>query len=101
MSIPWSAAGAGVGLLLAVFGLLPALPFGGPLLGALFGPWLGALVVKTWVTKKPPRNLGWLEALRQGSVVGLAVVAGLLVSRLAQLALALLGLVAFIGLSSR
>ena len=101
MSIPWSAAGAGVGLLLAVFGLLPALPFGGPLLGALFGPWLGALVVETWVTKKPPRNLGWLEALRHGSVVGLAVVAGLLVSRLAQLALALLGLVAFIGLSSR
>ena len=97
----WSAAGAGVGLLLAVLGLLPALPFGGPLLGALFGPWLGALVVEAWVTKKPPRNLGWLEALRQGSVVGLAVVARLVVSRLAQLALALLGLVAFIGLSSR
>ena len=93
MSIPWSAAGAGVGLFLAVLGLLPALPVGGPR--------LGALVVETWVTKKPPRNLGWLEALRHGSVVGLAVVAGLLVSRLAQLALALLGLVAFIGLSSR
>ena len=51
--------------------------------------------------KKPPNGLGWLEALRQGSVVGLAVVAGLLVSRLAQLALALLGVAAFIGLSSR
>jgi hypothetical protein len=34
-------------------------------------------------------------------VVGLSVVAGLLVSRLAQLALALLGVAAFIGLSSR
>ncbi|MAV55584.1 MAG: hypothetical protein CMJ28_06475 [Phycisphaerae bacterium] len=89
----WSAAGAGVGLLLGVFGLLPALPFGGPL--------LGALVVETWVTKKSPRNLGWLEALRQGSVVGLAVVAGLLVSRLAQLFLALFGIAAFIGLSFR
>jgi len=97
----WSAAGAGVGLFLGVFGLLPALPFGGPLLGALFGPWLGALVVETWVKKKPPNGLGWLEALRQGSVVGLAVVAGLLVSRLAQLVLALLGVAAFIGLSSR
>jgi hypothetical protein len=58
-------------------------------------------VVETWVTKKPPRNLGWLEALRQGSVVGLAVVAGLLVSRLAQLFLALLGIAAFVGLSFR
>ena len=33
--------------------------------------------------------------------MGLAVVAGLLVSRLAQLILALLGVVAFIGLSAR
>jgi|TARA_B100001093_G_scaffold518433_1_gene603231 hypothetical protein len=95
----WSAVGAGVGLFLGVLGLLPALPFGGPLVGALFGPWLGALVVETWVTTKPPRNLGWLEALRQGSVVGLAVVAGLLISRLAQLSLALLGVAAFVVLS--
>jgi len=97
----WSAAGAGVGLLLGVFGLLPALPFGGPLLGALFGPWLGALVVETWVKKKPPVSFGWFKALRQGAVVGLAVVAGLLVSRLAELVLALLGVAAFVGLSSR
>jgi hypothetical protein len=33
-----------VGLLLGFFGLLPALPFGGPLLGILFGPLLGAIV---------------------------------------------------------
>ena len=61
MSIPWSAAGAGVGLFLAVLGLLPALPFGGPLLGALFGPWLGALVVETWVTKSHPGIWGGLR----------------------------------------
>ena len=67
----------------------------------MFGPWLGALVVETWVNKKPPLNLGWLKALRQGAVVGLAVVAGLLVSRLAQLLLALLGVAAFIALSAR
>ena len=95
----WSAAGAGVGLLVGVLGLLPALPFGGPLLGALFGPWLGATLVETWVTTKPPRNLGWLEALRQGSIVGLAVVAGLLISKIAQFLMALVGLAGFVILS--
>lgn len=92
----WSAAGAGVGLLVGVTGLLPALPFGGPLLGALFGPWLGALLVETWVTTKPPRNLGWLDALRQGAVVGLAVVAGLLISKMAQFLMALIGIAGFV-----
>jgi|TARA_B100000073_G_scaffold323711_1_gene306024 hypothetical protein len=97
----WSALGAGVGLLVGVLGLLPALPFGGPVLGALFGPWLGAMLVETWFTTKPPRNLGWLEALRQGSVVGLAVVAGLLISRIAQFLMALVGLAGFVILSFR
>ena len=97
----WSAAGAGVGLLVGVLGLLPALPFGGPLLGALFGPWLGAMLVETWATTKPPRNLGWLEALRQGSVVGLAVVAGLLVSKIVQFVMALVGIAGFVILSFR
>ena len=92
----WSAAGAGVGLLVGVLGLLPALPFGGPLLGALLGPWLGATLVESWVTTKPPRNLGWLEALRQGSIVGLAVVAGLLISKIAQFLMALVGLAGFV-----
>ena len=92
----WSAAGAGVGLLVGVLGLLPALPFGGPLLGAMLGPWLGATLVETWVKTKPPRNLGWLEALRQGSIVGLAVVAGLLISKIAQFLMALAGLAGFV-----
>jgi len=50
---------------------------------------------------KPPRNLGWLEALRQGAVVGLAVVAGLLISRIAQLLMALTGVAGFVILSFR
>jgi len=97
----WAVLGAGAGLLFGFFGLLPALPVGGPLLGVLFGPWLGAAAVETLATKKPPRMLGWLEALRRGSVVGLAVVAGLLVSRVAQVVLAFLGVVGFLLLSSR
>ncbi|MBD2099076.1 DUF456 family protein [Trichocoleus sp. FACHB-591] len=40
----WGQIGAVVGLLLGFFGLLPALPFGGPLLGILIGPLLGAIV---------------------------------------------------------
>jgi uncharacterized protein YqgC (DUF456 family) len=40
----WGQIGAVVGLLLGFFGLLPALPFGGPLLGILLGPLLGAII---------------------------------------------------------
>ena len=40
----WGQIGAFVGLLLGFFGLLPALPFGGPLLGILMGPLLGAII---------------------------------------------------------
>ncbi|MCU0525310.1 MAG: DUF456 family protein [Elainella sp. Prado103] len=40
----WGQIGAIVGLLLGVFGLLPALPIGGPLLGLLIGPLLGAII---------------------------------------------------------
>ncbi|MBS0015680.1 MAG: DUF456 family protein [Arthrospira sp. SH-MAG29] len=40
----WGQIGAIIGLLLGFFGLLPALPFGGPLLGLLIGPLVGAFV---------------------------------------------------------
>lgn len=40
----WGQIGAIVGLVLGILGLLPALPFGGPLLGILLGPLLGAVV---------------------------------------------------------
>ncbi len=40
----WGQIGAVVGFLVGFFGLLPALPFGGPLLGILIGPLLGAIV---------------------------------------------------------
>ena len=40
----WGQAGAILGLVLGFLGLLPALPFGGPLLGILLGPILGAFI---------------------------------------------------------
>ena len=95
----WAALGAGLGLLLGLVGLLPALPFGGPLLGALFGPWLGAALVETLAASRPPLALGWIASVRRGALVGLAVVAGLLVSRVAQVGLALLGIGGFFLLS--
>ncbi|MFY8147781.1 MAG: DUF456 family protein, partial [Prochlorococcaceae cyanobacterium] len=38
----WAYGGAALGLVVGLLGLLPALPVGGPLLGALVGPLLGA-----------------------------------------------------------
>ncbi len=40
----WGQIGAIVGLFFGIFGLLPTLPVGGPLLGILLGPLLGAIV---------------------------------------------------------
>jgi uncharacterized protein YqgC (DUF456 family) len=40
----WGQIGALVGLGLGFFGLLPALPFGGPLIGILLGPLIGAFI---------------------------------------------------------
>jgi uncharacterized protein YqgC (DUF456 family) len=86
----WAPLGAGVGLLVGLLGLLPALPVGGPLLGMVMGPFLGASLVQWLVARGAP-----LHALN----VGLAVVAGMLVSRLAQALLALLGVLGFLWLT--
>jgi hypothetical protein len=40
----WGQIGAMIGLVVGFLGLLPALPFGGPLLGVFFGPLIGALI---------------------------------------------------------
>ena len=94
----WAYLGAGVGLVVGLLGLLPALPVGGPLLGALLGPLLGASLGEL---VSAPTALGpfGLLRLRRSLVVGLAVVAGRLVSRLAQAALALVGVAGFVVLT--
>lgn len=93
----WAYLGAGAGLLAGVLGLLPALPVGGPVLGVLLGPLLGAALAELLATACSPAELRWrpLRALQ----VGLAVVAGMLVSRLAQVLLALAGVLGFVLLS--
>ena len=87
----WAPIGAGVGVVLGVFGLLPALPVGGPLLGLLLGPFLGASLGQWLAVRGAP-----LRALQ----VGLAVVAGMVVSRLAQVLLAVVGVVGFVWLTA-
>ncbi|QPN71074.1 DUF456 family protein [Synechococcus sp. CBW1108] len=87
----WAPIGAGLGLLAGLLGLLPALPVGGPVLGVLLGPFLGGSLAQWLAARGAPGR-----ALQ----VGLAVVAGMLVSRLAQALLALVGVLGFIWLTS-
>jgi uncharacterized protein YqgC (DUF456 family) len=96
----WAYIGSAIGLLVGLVGLLPALPVGGPLLGALLGPLLGASLGELLSAPTAPGPFGLLR-LRRSLLVGLAVVAGMLVSRLAQLVLALVGVVGFVLLSRR
>ena len=106
----WAYGGAALGLFLGVLGLLPALPVGGPLLGALVGPLLGAslgeLGAELGARRRDDPGLsdgaagrGALAILGRSLQVGLAVVSGMLVSRLAQMLLAVVGVVGFVALS--
>ena len=96
----WAYIGAAIGLLVGLLGLLPALPIGGPLLGALLGPLLGASLGELLSAPTALGRFG-LQRLKRSLQVGLAVVAGMLVSRLAQVLLALLGVLGFVLLSVR
>jgi uncharacterized protein YqgC (DUF456 family) len=94
----WAYIGSGLGLVVGLVGLLPALPVGGPLLGALLGPLLGASLGELLTAPTSLGPLGLLR-LRRSLLVGLTVVAGMLVSRVAQLGLALLGVLGFVLLT--
>jgi uncharacterized protein YqgC (DUF456 family) len=96
----WAYIGAGIGLFAGLFGLLPALPVGGPLLGALVGPLLGASLGELLTAPTTLGPMGLLR-LRRSLLVGLAVVTGMLVSRLAQAVLALVGVVGFVVVSTQ
>ena len=80
----WGQIGAIVGLFLGILGFLPALPFGGPLLGILIGPLVGAILAEYLYR----RNLNL--ALK----AGVGIVVGSLVGNLIQgvLAIATVGI---------
>ena len=96
----WAYIGSGLGLIAGLFGLLPALPVGGPLVGALVGPLLGASLGELLTAPTSLGPMGLLR-LRRSLLVGLAVVTGMLVSRLAQAVLAVVGVAGFVLLSTR
>lgn len=83
----WGQIGAIVGLVLGVLGLLPALPFGGPLLGILLGPLLGAIVAEYFYQRD----------LKLAFKAGVGIVVGSLVGNLIQglLAIAVVGVFLF------
>lgn len=82
----WGQIGAIVGLFLGVFGLLPALPFGGPLLGLLFGPLLGAITGEYFYRRD------WNLAIR----AGIGIVVGSLIGNLIQGLLAVVVVIVFL-----
>lgn len=88
----WALLGAGVGVLIGVFS-------GG--LGLLLAPWLGAALVEAWSLRSRAPELAWAARLNQAARVGLAVVVALLVSQVAQVLLALIGVTGFVILTVR
>ncbi len=82
----WGQIGAFVGLIVGFLGLLPALPFGGPLLGMLLGPLLGAIVGEYLFCKN----------LQTAVKAGLGIVVGTLVGNVIQGLLAVASVVVFI-----
>jgi hypothetical protein len=68
------------------------------LLGALVGPLLGAALGELLAELGARRRAG-VALLRRSTVVGLAVVSGMLVSKLAQVLLVVIGVAGFVALS--
>ncbi|MEA5451200.1 DUF456 domain-containing protein [Leptolyngbya sp. CCNP1308] len=88
----WGQIGAFVGMFLGLFGLLPLLPTGIPLLGLLVGTVLGAFIGEFLHR----RELKLLQRVKQSAKVGLAIVVGTLVGNILQGVLALISLIVFL-----
>jgi uncharacterized protein len=81
----WGQVGSMVGLGLGFFGMLPALPVGGPLVGIFFGPFIGAVVGELlYLSKQGQESVAdlFLKALRAGTGIVVGSVIGLVMQGL-------------------
>ncbi len=88
----WSQIGAIAGMVLGFFGLLPALPLGGPLLGVLVGAIIGAFVGEFCYRS----NLELNARLQQAFKVSIGVIVGSIIGNIIEVFLAILAVVVFV-----
>jgi uncharacterized protein YqgC (DUF456 family) len=88
----WSQIGAIAGMVLGFFGLLPALPLGGPLLGVLVGAIIGAFVGEFCYRTNLELNARFKQALK----VSIGVIFGSLVGNIIEVFLAIVAVVVFV-----
>ncbi len=82
----WGQIGSVVGMIVGFFGLLPALPFGGPIVGLMLGPLLGAFVGEFLYCKDVVKS----------AKAGIGIVVGTVLGSLMQGVLAIAPVVVFI-----
>jgi uncharacterized protein YqgC (DUF456 family) len=88
----WGQTGAMIGLVLGFLGFLPALPFGGPLLGILIGPLLGAIVGEFLYRK----DLAFEARIKLAFKASIGIVVGSFVGNLIEGILAIACVVVFL-----
>lgn len=88
----WGQIGAIVGFILGFFGLLPALPFGGPLVGILFGPLIGAVIGEFFYR----RNVELKQRVKLSLKAAIGIVMGTVVGNLIQGILAIASVATFL-----
>lgn len=88
----WGQIGSIVGLFLGFFGLLPALPFGGPIVGLFFGPFIGAVSGELLY----PRQAPLAERVKISFKAGVGIVAGSILGLILQGLLTLVAAIVFV-----
>ena len=88
----WSTYGAIAGMTLGFFGLLPALPIGGPLFGILFGAIFGAFLGEYFYRN----NLESQESIRHVFRVSWSIVVASIIGNIIEACLAALAVIIFV-----